>query len=112
MRAERFKFMSRMMREDESLAEFIMELKLLASTCEYESFLDQALSDKLIWSMKDQSIQKQLIDEPIAKKFDEICAKALSIETVAKGVRDIQSAGGGISNTNWVSKKRYNPSRW
>lgn len=109
VRAERFKFMSRMMKEEESLAEFIMELKLLASTCEYESFLDQALSDKLIWSIKDQAIQKQLVEEPISKKFEEICTKALSIEMVANGVRDIQSAGGS-SNTNWVAKRKPKPS--
>lgn len=75
VRAERFKFMSRLMKDDETLAEFIMELKLLASSCEYGNFLDQALSDKLIWSMTDNTIQKQLIDEPIGKKFEEICER-------------------------------------
>lgn len=107
VRAERFKFMARMMRDDESLADFIVELKLLAASCDFGTYLDQALSDKLIWAIRDQSIQKQLIDEPVTKKFEEICAKALSIEIISKGIADIQ-AGPSNVNTNWVGKIKHN----
>lgn len=109
VRAERFRFMSRLMKDGESLADFIVELKLLASTCEYGNFLDQALSDKLIWAINDKTIQRQLIEEPLDKKFDDIQVKALSIEMVANSVNDIQSmAGPSNINTNWVSRKSNN----
>lgn len=47
----------------------------------------------------------------ISKKFEEICARALAIETVANGVKDIQAASGS-SNTNWVAKRKSRPTRY
>lgn len=105
VRAERYKFMSRSMKEDESLSEFIVDLKYLASTCNYDNFLNQILSDKFIWSLKDPGMQKHLIDEPLTKSFEEICAKALAYEIVSKEIKGIQ---GELVNSgaqaNWINR--------
>lgn len=89
IRYERYKFMSRKFEQHETLADFIVDLKFLADSCEFNNFLDHALSDKLIWSVN-SSIQKRLLDEPITKTFQEICSIALSMEMVAKNVEEMQ----------------------
>lgn len=71
--------MARVMRDYESLSEFIVDLKYLASTCNYDTFL-----------LKDPGMQKHLIDEPLTKNFEEICAKALAYETISKEIKGIQ----------------------
>lgn len=90
VRAERFKFWSRQIQENESLTEFILELRNLSSTCEYGSFLDQMLSDKLILSLKDAHMQKKLMDEPTDIPFSKICNSALAMEMIKNEVNDIQ----------------------
>lgn len=90
LRYERYKFMSRQLGEHESLTDFIVDLKFLADTCDYKDALDQILCDKFIWSLRDSSMQKKLIDEPISKSFSEISTIALTMEMVSKNVDEIQ----------------------
>ena len=46
--AERFRFYKRQQRQGESMADYIAELRRLATTCEFGAFLDDALRDKLV----------------------------------------------------------------
>lgn len=46
---ERFTFNHRQQKTDESVGDYIMELKSLSRTCEFGTFLDEALRDKLIF---------------------------------------------------------------
>lgn len=84
VRSERFRFMSRHLGEDESIKDFVVALNTLADSCEFGDYLDQALSDKFIWSLKDQVIQQKLIDEPTSKKFSDIASIAINMEMVKK----------------------------
>lgn len=105
IRYERYKFMSRKFEAHETLSDFIVDLKFLADSCEFNNFLDHALSDKLIWSVN-PSIQKRLLDEPISKTFQEICSIALSMEMVAKNVQEMQ---GGLQRFDFEQdQKRVN----
>lgn len=124
VRAERFRFMSRQIGEDESLKDFAVELNTLADSCEFGDYLDQALSDKFIWSLKDPIIQRKLIDEPTSKKFTEIASTAVYLEMLKKNVSEIQESNslqlnklGFKKNTkdlrNLLNKKRDNRSdKW
>lgn len=105
VRAERFKFMSRVMSEDESLNEFIIALNTLADNCEYGDYLDQALSDKFIWSIKDANIQQKLIDQPTTKKFAEICTLAINMQALKRDVSEIQEAN--TLHLNRLSRGKY-----
>lgn len=102
VRAERYKFWSRQMNEGEEIADFIMDLKDLASSCEYGSNLDGMLSDKFILSIRNSAIQKKLMDEPICKSFESICKEALAMEMISKDVDNIQNQS---MRLNWVNER-------
>lgn len=55
--AERFRFYSRQQKIDEIVNDYIVELKSLSKTCEFGTFLENALRDKLV-----QNAQKYKCD--------------------------------------------------
>ena len=55
---ERFAFYGRSQGESESVTEFDAELHKLALHCAFDDFLSQALRDRFVCGLKDQSIQK------------------------------------------------------
>ena len=61
--AERHKFWTAQQGENEPVAEFIVKLKRLASTCSFGSFLDDALRDRLVSGLhsKMTRTQRQLL---------------------------------------------------
>lgn len=114
VRAERHKFLSRQMKPDEELSDFIIELKMLADTCDYGTTLDMVISDKFILSMRDERIQRKLIELPLSTKFDKICETALVMELTQKECKKISEENGALAdaqiNTNWLKTqyKKYN----
>ena len=61
--AERFKFHCRNQHESQTVAQFVVELKRLALKCEFETFLEDALRDRLFCGLKSVQIQKKLLAE-------------------------------------------------
>ena len=61
--AESFKFYSAKQEEGESISNFLVCLKHLASTCEFGSFLKRALRDKFVCGLKDDKIKEKLLSE-------------------------------------------------
>ena len=61
--AERFKFHRRNQHESETVAQFVVELKRLALKCEFGTFLEEALRDRLVCGLKSVQIQKKLLAE-------------------------------------------------
>ena len=61
--AERFKFHRRNHHESETFAQFVVELKRLAFKCEFGTFLEEALRDRLVCGLKSVLIQKKLLAE-------------------------------------------------
>ena len=55
--AERFKFYKREQRPAESLADFIVQIKALAQSCDFGSFLPNALREKLVCGIRNTHIQ-------------------------------------------------------
>ena len=62
MIAERFRFYKRPQAAGESLAEYLAELCQLAQTCEFGTFLNEALRDKFVVGMRSENIQKKAAD--------------------------------------------------
>lgn len=59
--AERFRFNRRSQRENESVAAFALELKRLAGSCEFGQFLDDALRDRFVAGLRDETAQAELL---------------------------------------------------
>ena len=58
---ERAKFYMRNQKTDESVNDYVAELRRLAATCDFEGFLDQALRDWFVCGMNDKSTQTKLM---------------------------------------------------
>lgn len=61
--AERFRFYKRQQQPSETMADYIAELRRLATTCEFGTFLDEALRDKFVCGLFKESIQRRLLAE-------------------------------------------------
>ena len=72
--AERFRFYRRDQTAEESISEFLVELRRLAAHCEFGQFLDEALRDRLVCGLRNDAIQKRLLSEA-----DVTLAKAVQI---------------------------------
>ena len=89
--AERYRFYSRKQNADESIAEYIAELKRLSTHCHFEGFLEQAFRDCLVCGMKNDNIRKHL-----RTKRDLTFAKAqelsLSLEAAENQAQELKGA--------------------
>lgn len=68
------------------------ELRRLASPCEFNDFLEQALHDRLVFGVRNEAIQRRLLTEkdPMLKGVVEL---ALSLEAAQKNAMTIQQTG-------------------
>ena len=53
-----------MQQENESLADFLADLRKLAKTCNFGNYLDTTLRDQLVCGLHDQKTQKELLCIP------------------------------------------------
>ena len=94
--AERFKFHQRNQADGESVMDYMAKLRHLASTCNFEQFLDQALRDRLVCGLRNATTQKCLLAEA-----DLTLQRALEIaqgmEIAERNTQQIQSAVNGAS---------------
>ena len=58
--AKRFNFFKRVQHDDEEVADYMGELRRLGKACNFGDYLDTALRDQLVCSLKDQKTQKEL----------------------------------------------------
>ena len=86
---KRFRFYQRSQKTDESIADYIADLRQLSIKCEFGEFLDQALRDRFVCGVRTESIQKKLLTEAdlTMKRAQEI---AQSIESADKGAKDLK----------------------
>ena len=61
--AERFYFHRKNQGASESIAEYLAELRRLATNCEFGEYLSDALRDRLVCGLRNASIQKRLLSE-------------------------------------------------
>ncbi|KAF2898712.1 hypothetical protein ILUMI_07465 [Ignelater luminosus] len=72
---EQFKFNTRVEQQEELISDFVLALKHLAKTCNFGTFLKDALRDRLVYGIKDSHIQQRL--RTAESDFDETLKKAL-----------------------------------
>ena len=61
--AERFRFYQRNQQAGESVMRYLVVLEHLTGRCEFGTFLDEALRDKLVCGLRNKAIQKRLLSE-------------------------------------------------
>ena len=99
--AERFKFHKRDQLPGESLADYIAELRRLATHCEFGEYLNDALRDRLVCGLHAEVTQRRLLTIKNLM-LQEAIETALSMETAEKDSKALQ--GSKDSNIRQVSK--------
>ena len=61
--AERYRFYNRKQAEGESAADYLAQLRQLASTCQFGAFLDEALCDRLVCGVREPGVQRRVLAE-------------------------------------------------
>ena len=85
---ESFKFYNTKQEEGESISNFLVHLKHLASTCEFGLFLKRPLHDKFVCELKDDKIQEKLLSED--KSLEEVVKMDKAMELVTANVANIK----------------------
>ena len=90
--AERFKFHRRNQGENESVAQYLAELRKLSEKCEFAEYPEQALRDRLVCGLVSEKIQQKLLLEAnlSLKKAFEI---AQSMETAHWETHEMRASG-------------------
>ena len=87
---ERFKFHKRMQHEEESVVEYIVTLKHLATYCDFGSFLNDALHDQLVAGLSQDSMQRKLLAED-KLTFKKACEIAQTMELAERNTCDLKA---------------------
>uniref|UniRef100_A0A1A8BW73 Zgc:165409 n=1 Tax=Nothobranchius kadleci TaxID=1051664 RepID=A0A1A8BW73_NOTKA len=89
---QRYKFDSRSRKPDETVMEYVAELRRLAQDCNYGNTLQQMLRDRIVCGIKDDRIQRRLLSE-VDLTFDKALSIAVAMETANKNAQDLQTSG-------------------
>lgn len=87
---ERFIFHRRQQGADETVSEFIVEIKSLSQTCAFDTNLETALRDKLIFGVRSTKIQRRLVGEKDIT-FDKACEMARMMEATENNLNEMQN---------------------
>ena len=88
--AERFHFHRRSQAMEESIGEYLVELRCLLTHCSFGDYLKQALRDCLICGIRSENIQKRLLAEAelILKRTVEIVVGMEATEKTTKSLKE------------------------
>ena len=94
---EHFKFHSRFRKAGESVATFVAELRCLSEFCNFGESLQDMIRDRLVCSINDEAIQKQLLSKP-KLTYEQAVELALSLERAAQNIQDLKTKKEGSSH--------------
>ena len=95
---ERFHFHKRDQASTESLADYLAELRRLATKCNFGPYLDEALRDRFVCGIKSEAIQRKLLSESdidltkafqLATTMESAHANTLSLQAPASVVAQV-----------------------
>lgn len=88
--SERYQFNQKKQAAQETVAEFVVQLKKLAPFCDFGTFLEQALRDRLIASLHSEAICCRLLAMSDSKlTWDRVCNTVTAMEMAAKNAMDM-----------------------
>ena len=87
--AERFRFHKRNQAKDESISDYMAELRKLSQDCDFKDWLSDALRDRLVCGMHCSSTVKRLLSEKDLD-LEKALAIAIAMETAAKDASELR----------------------
>lgn len=103
---QRFKFNKCSQLVSQSISDYILDLRVLAKSCDFGTFLDEALRDRFIAGIKCASIQNILVEEDLT--FEKACTKALAMELAVEGTKSLQCTD--ELQVNKIDKRKFGAS--
>lgn len=92
---QRYKFDSRSHKSNESVMEYVAELRRLAQDCNYGDTLQLMLRDRIVCGINNDRIQRQLLAETDLT-FNKALAIAVAAETATKNAQDLQNPSAAV----------------
>ncbi|XP_037569835.2 uncharacterized protein LOC119450165 [Dermacentor silvarum] len=115
---ERYHFYRRNQESSETIAQFLVELKRLAATCSFGTFLQEALRDCLIAGLRSDTIRCRLLALPDDEvTWDRVCKVSTAMEAAQKDTQDmlVDNAGASNADVHWqgppVKPHKQQPTR-
>ena len=87
---QRYKFHSRCRQPEETVSQYVAELRRIAEKCQFGDNLESALCDRLVCGIQDSRIQRRLLGEP-ALTFRQAFNLAQSLESADRDAKTLQS---------------------
>nr|CAI5830042.1 unnamed protein product [Callosobruchus analis] len=95
---------------DQSVADYIVELRKLASSCSFGEFLDDALRDRFVCGIRSEQLQRQLLSDD-KLSFKTACQRAQAAELAENQVKDLASSTDNPTHAvQRYPEKKYNKS--
>ena len=109
--AERYTFNQRNQRSGESVAEYVAELRRLAYTCKFGTFLDDALRDRLVCGLRSDSARRRLLADAegeisLAKAIEHAQRDELAEQNL-RALKDCDAALKKFSPANLTADTRH-----
>lgn len=120
---ERFVFYHRNQKSGEPFDTFLMDIRQLARSCEFEATENEMLRDRIVMGIADQKIQTKLLGvdkltydvavdkcraEEATKEQAKSMSKPVSVEAVSTHTKNTQQTKGGNNNSNSNSNGQRN----
>ena len=96
---------------DESITEYCAALRKHASTCQFGTFLDEALRDRLVCGMKDPATQRWLLAESkltLAKALEIAQGMEAAVKQAQQLTNEMSTPAHSINFQNRRQRKRKN----
>ncbi|UYV73818.1 K02A2.6-like [Cordylochernes scorpioides] len=110
---QRCLFLKRTQRENESVSEYLRELKHLASNCAFGEMLEMMLRDRFVAGLTSESLQKRLLQEDDEAKLERVFALAVSYELAEKDAKELheKEVARVTSHIERNRKSKYSPTK-
>ncbi|XP_037526493.1 uncharacterized protein LOC119403647 [Rhipicephalus sanguineus] len=87
---ERYRFHQRKQEPHETVADFIVEMKKRAATCEFGTFLIEALRDRLVAGLRSEGVRCRLLAMPDNEvTWECACSVALAMEAATQDTQEM-----------------------
>ena len=97
---ERYRFFLESQKSGQSVKEYVVELRRIASKCNFDNFLESALRDRLVFGLRDSKLRTQLL------KVKKLTFKAAFDEAVAWEMAEKEGCDRSL-NVNRVNQPKF-----
>ena len=105
--AERYMFNQRCQHPGESIADYVAELRRLATTCNFGNFMDDALRDRLVCGLASENFRRRLLaDADGTTTFAKAVELAQSFEQADKNAKAVKGADAALKKLSAVPRRQ------